>query len=302
MQQTSSTSTTDVPGYRALLAEPGVLGFFVAGCIGRIPLAMRAMGCILLVQLITGSYALAGLVGAIQTLVGAVAAPRIGRIADRYGERTILIWGTLVQAAGIIGLVFSAHFGANVILMSLSAAMVGSSSVPFGSLSRARWTNLLGTGPTLERAYSIESMADEMGFVIGPLLVVPLCVEVDPAAGILVAMLFSIVAALLMMRQPGVRSHSGEEVRLSPSQASSGKHSSVIAIPGVRVVIAILFAVGFVFGAVDIMIVAFAREHGSPGATSVLAALFAFGSFIGAALYGVITWRSSVDQRLKIAS
>ena len=299
MQQTSLTSTTDVPGYRALLAEPGVLGFFLAGCIGRIPLAMRAMGCILLVQLITGSYAMAGLVGAVQTLVGAVAAPRIGRIADRYGERTILIWGTLVQAIGIIGLVLSAHFGAHIVLMALSAALVGSSSVPFGSLSRARWTNLLGTGPTLERAYSMESMADEMGFVIGPLLVVPLCVEVDPAAGILVAMLFSIVAVLMMMRQPGVRRHGSEEVRLSPTQ--SGKHSSVIAIPGVRVVVAILFAVGFVFGAVDIMIVAFAREHGSPGATSVLAALFAFGSFIGAALYGVITWKASVDRRLKIA-
>ncbi|MGI8406321.1 MAG: MFS transporter [Thermomicrobiales bacterium] len=301
MQHTSSTSPTDVPGYRALLAEPGVLGFFLAGCIGRIPLAMRAMGCILLVQLITGSYAMAGLVGAVETLVGAVAAPRIGRIADRYGERTILIWGTLVQAVGIIGLVLSAHFGAHIVLMSVSAAMVGSSSVPFGSLSRARWTNLLGTGPTLERAYSMESMADEMGFVIGPLLVVPLCVEVDPAAGILVAMLFSIAAALMMMRQPGIQGHGGKEVRLSPTHASSDKHGSVIAIPGVRVVVAILFAVGFVFGAVDIMIVAFAREHGSPGATSVLAALFAFGSFIGAALYGVINWKSTVDQRFKIA-
>jgi len=300
-----SSSTTDVPGYRALLAEPGVLGFFLAGCIGRIPLAMRGLGCILLVQLLTGSYALAGLVGAVQTIVGAVAAPRIGRIADRYGEDRILIWGTIVQAVGVLGLVLSAHLGANPILMCLSAAMVGSSSVPFGSLSRARWTTRLGSGPSLERAYSMESMADEMGFVIGPLLVVPLCVEVDPAAGIIVAMLFSIAAAILMIRQPGLGSQSSVEVRLSPNPSFTDSHNhnhkSVFSIGGVRVVVAILFAVGFIFGAVDIMIVAFAREHGSPGATSVLAALFAFGSFIGAAFYGMINWKAPVDRRLKLA-
>jgi len=299
MQQ--SSSTTEVPGYRALLAEPGVLGFFLAGCIGRIPLAMRGLGCILLVQLVTGSYALAGLVGAVQTLVGAGAAPRIGRIADRYGEHRILIWGTVLQASGVTGLVLSAHLGANPILMCLNAAVVGSSSVPFGSLSRARWTNLLGSGPSLERAYSMESMADEMGFVIGPLLVVPLCVEVDPAAGIIVAMLFSMVAATVMIRQPGVRETRSAEVRLSPIHGSTDKHRSVFSISGIRVVVGILFAVGFIFGAVDIMIVAFAREHGSPGATSVLAALFAFGSFIGAAFYGVITWKAPVDRRLKLA-
>lgn len=296
-----SSSTTEVQGYRALLAEPGVLGFFLAGCIGRIPLAMRGLGCILLVQLVTGSYALAGLVGAVQTLVGAVAAPRIGRIADRYGEHRILIWGTVLQASGVTGLVLSAHLGANPILMCLSAAVVGSSSVPFGSLSRARWTNLLGSGPSLERAYSMESMADEMGFVIGPLLVVPLCVEVDPAAGIIVAMLFSMVAATVMIRQPGVRKAGSAEVRLSPVHGSTDKHRSVFSIGGIRVVVGILFAVGFIFGAVDIMIVAFAREHGSPGATSVLAALFAFGSFIGAAFYGVIAWKAPVDRRLKLA-
>lgn len=278
-----------------------MLGFFLAGCIGRIPLAMRGLGCILLVQLVTGSYALAGLVGAVQTLVGAVAAPRIGRIADRYGEHRILIWGTVLQASGVTGLVLSAHLGANPILMCLSAAVVGSSSVPFGSLSRARWTNLLGSGPSLERAYSMESMADEMGFVIGPLLVVPLCVEVDPAAGIIVAMLFSMVAATVMIRQPGVREAGSAEVRLSPIHGSTDKHRSVFSIGGIRVVVGILFAVGFIFGAVDIMIVAFAREHGSPGATSVLAALFAFGSFIGAAFYGVITWKAPVDRRLKLA-
>ena len=301
MQQTSST--TEVPGFRALLSQPDALGFFLAGAIGRIPLAMRALGCILLVQEITGSYGLAGVVGAVQTLVGAVAAPRIGRIADVYGERAILLWGTVAQAVGIFSLVFSAHLGANPILMSLSAAIVGGSAVPFGSLSRARWTNRLGSGPALERAYSLESMADELGFVIGPLLVVPLCVEVDPAAGILAALLFTVIAAVMLMRQPATATHAEHDVRLAASgQPTAGKpHHSVIGIPGIRVVVGILFAVGFVFGAVDIMIVAFAQAHGSAGATSILAALFAFGSFIGAAIYGVIRWKAPVDRRLRLA-
>lgn len=297
------SSTTRPPGYRDLLALPGALDFFIAGCIGRIPLAMRAMGCVLLVQLVTGSYGLAGLVGAVQTLVGAFAAPSIGRIADRYGERTILLWGTIVHGIGIFALVASVHWGANPLLMSLAAAVVGGSNIPFSSLSRARWTRTLGSrGPALERAYSLESMADEMGFVIGPLLVVPLCVVVDPAAGIIAALGFTIVAAAMLLRLPDTRkaAAAAADVRLVPGQSVEERRSP-IAIVGIRVVVGVLLAVGFLFGSVDIMIVSFAEEHGAKGAVSVLAALFAFGSFLGAAAYGMIHWRAPVDRRLKIA-
>jgi len=297
----SPPSSARPPGYRDLLSLPGTLDFFIAGCIGRIPLAMRAMGCVLLVQLVTGSYGLAGLVGAVQTLVGAFAAPSIGRIADRYGERTILLWGTLVHGAGIFALVASVHWGANPILMSLAAAVVGASNIPFSSLSRARWTRTLGSrGPVLERAYSLESMADEMGFVIGPLLVVPLCVMVDPAAGILAALAFTVLAAGMLLRLPDTRKAQETEIRLTPGQ-SVEEHRSPIAIVGIRVVVGVLLAVGFLFGSVDIMIVSFAEDHGSKGAVSVLAALFAFGSFMGAAVYGMIHWKAPIDRRLKIA-
>lgn len=294
------------PGYRTLLSLPGAMAFFVAGCIGRIPLAMRAMGCVLLVQLTTGSYGLAGLVGAIQTLVGAFAAPSIGRVADRYGERTILFWGTLVHGIGIFALVASVRWGANPLLMAPAAAIVGASNIPFSSLSRARWTRTLGSrGPALERAYSLESMADELGFVIGPLLVVPLCVSVDPAAGILAALAFTILASGLLIRLPAMETQAspdapGEAVRLVPGHEVE-EHRSPIRIAGIRVIVGVLVAVGFLFGAVDIMIVSFAEDHGSKGAVSVLAALFAFGSFLGAAVYGMIDWKAPIDRRLKIA-
>ncbi|MGC4107325.1 MAG: MFS transporter [Thermomicrobiales bacterium] len=290
------------PGYRDLLSLPGARDFFIAGCIGRIPLAMRAMGCVLLVQLVTGSYGLAGLVGAVQTLVGAFAAPSIGRVADRYGERTILLWGTLIHAIGIVALVASVHLGANPLLMVPSAAIVGGSNIPFSSLSRARWTRKLGSrGPALERAYSLESMADEMGFVIGPLLVVPLCVVVDPAAGVLAALGFTIIAAAMLLRLPDTRKAAASaEVRLAPRQSVETPRSP-IAIVGIRVVVGVLLAVGFLFGSVDIMIVSFAEDHGSKSAVSILAALFAFGSFLGAAAYGMIHWKAPIDRRMKIA-
>ena len=299
--------STRPPGYRDLLSRPGALDFFIAGCIGRIPLAMRAMGCVLLVQLVTGSYGMAGLVGAVQTLVGAFAAPSIGRIADRYGEGTILLWGTMVHAVGIFALVASVHWGANPLLMALAAAIVGGSNIPFSSLSRARWTRTLGSrGPALERAYSLESMADEMGFVIGPLLVVPLCVVVDPAAGIIAALGFTIVASAMLLRLPDTRKPAGRaagpapDVRLVPGQSVEERRSP-IALVGIRVVVGVLLAVGFLFGSVDIMIVSFAEEHGAKGAVSVLAALFAFGSFLGAAAYGMIHWKAPIDRRLKLA-
>ena len=256
------------------------------------------MGGILLVQLTTGSYALAGLVGAVQTITGAVAAPRIGRLADRYGERTILLWGTLAHAGGMIALVITSTWGGNAILMCLSGALIGGSNIPFSSFSRARWTRSLGSGPALERAYSLESMADEAGFVIGPLIVVPLCVSIHPSAGLLVAVGVLIVASAMLYRQSAMPATDEADVRLSPHPTQSA--SSPIAIPGVRVLATVMFAVGFIFGTVDIVIVAFAEDHGARGMTSVLAALFAFGSFIGAAVYGSIRWRASVFTRLRI--
>lgn len=284
--------------YRSLFQTPGTLIFFVATFIGRVPIAMKALGCVLLVQQLTGSYGLAGLVGAAQTLVSAFAAPRLGRFADEFGERTILLWSAIAHAIGMTWLIAAAYANTHALVMLAGAAVVGGSSMPFGSISRTRWVTLLGKGRRLERAYALEAMADEMAFIIGPMLVVPLSISVNAAAGLIASLIMTIIGTAILVLQPVVPS----EARNAPlAAAPSAESVSVVRIPGMQVLIGALLFLGIIFGTVEIVLVAFAEDVGQPNAASYMAAIFAVGSFLGAVAYGAIAWHGPVDRRLKIA-
>lgn len=283
--------------YKSLFDTPGATLFFLATFVGRIPLAMKALGGVLLIELLTGSYGLAGAVGATQTLVSAFASPRLGRIADRYGERTILLASAIVQTFGMAWLIIAAYADAHPVILLVGAGLVGGSTMPFGSLSRAWWVQTLGKGRRLEKAYALESMADEAGFIIGPLLVIPLSVSVNAAAGLLASLVMTIAATVILLGQNKPRTN----VRIAPQENNLPEGKTVIGIPGIQVLIASLLFMGIIFGSVEIVLVAFAEDLGQPNAASIMAATFAFGSLVGAIGYGAVQWHSPVDRRLKVA-
>lgn len=291
-------SSTGAVSYKSLFSEPGRLWFLTATAIGRTPSAMKALSCILLVQQITGSYGMAGLVGATQTLVAAFLAPVLARLIDIRGERGILMWSMMAHVIGVAALIWAAYSDLPEASMLVGAAIIGGSSVQFGSLSRARWVRELGRGRALEKAYSLESMIDELGFVIGPILVVPLCLQVHPTAGILASMTFTAIGTLMLIMQPT----SGESARMS-SPITSADHregGSVVRIPAVQLIIASLMFMGVLFGAAEIVIVAFAEHHGSPNSASYVAAIFAIGSLLGAVFYGARQWPGSTPIKIMV--
>lgn len=288
------------PGYLELLRTPGALVFFIATLIGRIPLPMRPLGTILLIEELTGSYGLAGGVGASTTFVAAVASPRLGALTDRYGDRPVLIWTLLGHVVGIAGLITALYTALSPLTYFLFAAIVGLSTMPFPSLSRARWAAQLGPGPALDKAYALESISDEIGFIIGPIIVVPLAIVVAPPAGLLAVILFVGIASVVLALQPQAQDHEvrSEGVDLANAALS---HASVIGNRGVQVLVAALFFLGLIFGAVELMMVAFAESQGSPGAASYLVAIFAFGSMLSAIVTGSRSWRSSPPRRFVVS-
>lgn len=289
-------ASTATVSYKSLFAEPGRAWFLTATAIGRTPSAMKALSCILLVQQITGSYGMAGLVGATQTLVAAILAPVLARLIDVRGERGILLWAMMAHIIGVVVLIATAYSDLPSASMLIGAAIIGGSSVQFGSLSRARWVRALGRGRALERAYALESMIDEAGFVVGPMLVVPLCIQVHPTAGILASMLMTIWGTLMLLRQPT----SAESVRMSTplAQGHTGSGTSVVRVPAVQLIIASLLFMGALFGAAEIVIVAFAEHLGNANAASYVAAIFAIGSLLGAVFYGARQWPGSTPMKI----
>lgn len=297
----SQNPSSRAPGYLDLLRTPGALVFFIATIIGRIPLPMRPLGTILLIEDLTGSYGLAGTVGAATTFVAALASPRLGALTDRFGDRPVLLWTLLAHIIGLTGLILTAYSEMPAPVYFLFAAIIGLSTVPFPSLSRARWASTLGTGPALEKAYALESIADELGFIIGPIIVVPLAVVVAPPAGLLAVIVFVGIASITLALQPHETDH---DVRTEGADLTraAGPGRSIIATRGMQVLVAALFCLGLIFGAVELMMVAFAEDQGSPGAASYLVAIFALGSMLSAVVVGSRSWATPPQRRFVVSA
>lgn len=285
--------------YQSLFAEPGRLWFVSATALGRTTSAMKTLAVILLVQQITGSYGLAGLVGATQTLVAAVLAPVLARLIDAHGERGVLLWSMIAHIVGVAVLIATAYSDLPNTSVLIGAAIIGGSSVQFGSLSRARWVHSLGRGRALERAYSLEAMIDELGFISGPLVVVPLCIQVHPTAGILASLTLTITGSLLLILQPVTGKSAGSTTHLSADRTRAAE--SVMRIPAMRLIAFAMVLGGTLFGSAEIMMVAFSEHHGQPGAASYTVAAFAVGSMVGAIAYGARNWPGSIFAKLLVS-
>jgi MFS family permease len=275
--------------YRSLLSIPHARAFVIAGFVARLSISMRALGAVLMVSQLTGSYGLAGAVAAAALLGEAFAAPRLGRLVDRYGQRRMLLVCLAVHTAGTLALVLSAQFAAPSWVLLATAALSGASALQVGSLVRARWSALVGGSPALETAFALESTLDELIFVLGPALVTALALGVAPGAGLLSALALTIVGSLALALQ--------RRTEPTPAGVRDRSEGSAIGTPGLRVLVATFIAAGTIFGTLDVAMVAFAGQAGSPGAAGPLLALVAAGSLFAGLAYGTRSWRWPLDKR-----
>jgi MFS family permease len=275
--------------YRSLLSIPHARAFVIAGFVARLSISMRALGAVLMVSQLTGSYGLAGAVAAAALLGEAFAAPRLGRLVDRYGQRRTLLVCLVVHAAGTLALVISAQIAARSWVLLATAALSGASALQVGSLVRARWSALVGGSPALEPAFALESTLDELIFVLGPALVTALALGLAPGAGLLGALALTIVGSLALALQ--------RRTEPTPAGVRDRSEGSAIGTPGLRVLVATFVAAGTIFGTLDVAMVAFAEQVGSPGAAGPLLALVAAGSLLAGLAYGTRSWRWPLDKR-----
>jgi MFS family permease len=275
--------------YRSLLSIHHARAFVLAGFVARLSISMRALGSVLMVSLLTGSYGLAGAVAGGALLGEAVAAPRLGRLVDRYGQRRVLLMALAVHSVGTLALVLSTQLSAPTWTLFATAAVSGAAALPVGSLVRARWSALLGGSPALETAFALESTLDELIFVLGPVLVTALALGITPGAGLLGALILTTVGSLALALQ--------RRTEPAPVGMQNRSDTSAIRIPGLRVLVATFVAAGAIFGTLDVAMVAFAGQVGSPAAAGTLLALVAAGSLLAGLVYGTRSWRWPLDER-----
>jgi MFS family permease len=291
--------------YLRLLRVPGAATLALWGMAGRLPIAMRSISVLVLVSAVTGSLAEAGAVSAVMLVTQAMTGPAVGRLADRYGQRRVLLTACPANALAIGLLLVTIVVRTPLWLVFVAAVATGGTSVSFGSFLLARWSTLV-SGKLQQTAFALESMLEEAVFLLGPLLVALLVSAVAPAAGLVacgvLATVGFITIALHGRSEPPIGTIAVGAAE--PADAKPGRRQPrrVIALPGVQVLMVSYAGMGFLLGAVDVTMVAFAREQGAPGLGGVLLALTAAGSLSGGAFYGARDWKLPKARLLAVTT
>ncbi|MFH8728644.1 MFS transporter [Streptomyces termitum] len=291
----STVVTGKRPGYGQLLRTPGALSFLIPGFAARQPFAMLTIGIVLLVQHTTGSYGSAGAVAAVTGVSMAVFAPQSGKLADRFGQRAVLLPGVLVHSASVSLLVVLALAGAPLWALFLAAVPAGASVPQVGPMVRARWAAKLDGTPLMPTAAAFESVTDEFTFVVGPVLATALCTGVHPAAGLITEAALTLVGGLFFAAQRATQPPHG---LLSAGRAEGEEHRSALSVPGVRVLIVAFLGIGAVFGGMQVSLTAFSEEIGNPGANGLLYGVFAAGNMLAGIAMGAVAWKGGPRRRL----
>jgi MFS family permease len=281
--------------YLAVLRSPGALRFSVAAAVGRVPMSMYGLGSLLLIAALTGRYGLAGTVSAAGSVGYAAFAPMVARLADRFGQGRVLRPTAVAFAIATAGFITAVELRAPLAVLLASGCVAGALMPSLGSMVRARWSVLLAGQPQrLGTAYALESVIDEIIFVVGPAVVTLLATEVSPPAGVLTAAVVCVGGTLALAAQ------SGTEPPVQPPAPGGGRRAREggrLPAAGLVILTPLFIFLGAMFASIDLSTVDFAQEQGHKPLAGLLLGCYALGSAVGGIWYGSRTWRAPLERR-----
>lgn len=188
--------------YGRVLGTPHVPTLLVVGFLGRLPHSVTAVLVTLHVtKVLDLSYASAGLATAMLTIGVAIGAPWRGRRIDMVGLRRAVLPSVVVEAV-CWSLAPFASFPVLVLLLFLA----GLYSIPVFTVVRQS-LGVLMHGPDRRTAFSLDSMATEMVFVIAPGGSAVLATAVSTTATfIAMGLLVVFAGCVLLVTNPPTRS------------------------------------------------------------------------------------------------
>ncbi|MFG2098501.1 MFS transporter [Streptomyces sp. NPDC048612] len=286
-------STPDVaaPSYAAVLRLPHARRTLAAAMFGRLGYGVVSLSLVLSLTATTGSLATGGLLGTEFAAFSVVLAPARAGLVDRWGARRALPALALPFATALFALACCTQAaGTPRWLFAVLVAVIGSSCPPIGPTMRALWSVMTPDEAMLQRAFSLDGVAEELIFLGGPLLVV----AVHPVPGLVLsgvvialgtlAMVASPAAALIA---PAAKAEPAPSLRLLSAEGAGVRRAAVAA-----------FGVGMCLAAVELFVIAAAGRAHAPSATGWILAGQSAGSAVGGLLYGRMRWRLDAAARL----
>ncbi|MGW0500366.1 MFS transporter [Streptomyces sp. NPDC003007] len=274
--------------YRRLFRLPGARAFTAGNLIARLPMGMFSISAVVMIAGTRDSYALAGAVTATGLAATALVAPWIARLVDRHGQARIALPATVIAVLGSLSLLLCVRHDAPD--WTLFASYAATATTPnTGGMARARWAHLLAGDPkALHTANSFEQAADELCFMLGPVLAAFLCGTFFPEAGTLVGAVLLLTGMVLFTTRRATEPPIGARI---PGKAP-------LRAPGIPPLLAVCLAMGGIFGATEIVTLAFADAQGRQWAAGAVLALQAAGSCVAGLLYGSVKPVGPAEARL----
>ncbi|MFD1213161.1 MFS transporter [Arthrobacter sp. GCM10027362] len=288
---TSAAPATDGPATRPAglfgryrrLPEIAGRSFQPVGFLARLPLAMLTVGALTLVTTASGSYALGGMAAGAVGIGAAAGAPGQGYLADRKGQRRVLLVAAAAHSLAIAGLLAVVRFvpgfagsGAGVVLAA--ALLMGLTCPQVGPLARVRWMAMTDGHPQVrDTALSYESTADELTFVLGPALVGLLAALVAPWLAFAVAAVLTLTMVSAFALHPTHRTVGPAAGRAHSGPPRPGRLRLAALVPAALPVLG-MAAMGAFFGATQNGLSAFGGSFDAAESAGLLYALLGLSS------------------------
>ncbi|HEU4849155.1 MAG TPA: MFS transporter [Terrimesophilobacter sp.] len=283
-------------------------GYFPVAFVGRLPFAMMIIGVLTMIATVRESVAEAGVAAACAGAGTAVLGPGIGWLADRFGERTVLLAVSVVSIATVGLFLALVLAGTHFILIAVVAGLLGGTTPQVSPFSRARLAGIAARPRSVRRraravsvVMSYESAMDEASFVIGPVLVGLLTAFLAPWAPLALGAMLTAFVVVAFALHPTARrvqaSESGRIASTAPRGGTTPVADGRILTGRILVLSAAMALVGAVFGTILTALTEFMRTMGAGEQTGIVYGAMSAGAILSTIVIVAIPARFTLEVR-----
>jgi MFS family permease len=261
-----------VSSYRSLLSAPGVARIISAQLVARFPFGMLSLAFLLHIEQVTGSYGAAGLVLAATSIGQGIAGPLTSRWMGSWGMRKVLVTTLCVSVVVVTAI---ALLILPVPLYMVLGFLAGISTPPIQPAVRTIYPKMV-TSSQLTPLFSLDASAQEIIWVLGPVITTFVSTQVGTVWGIMLAVVIMVGGGVWFIASPEVG-----RVRIPRSKRTLGK---VLTKPPVLLATVVGFLLIGACSAIEAGVVATFGHDGLEA--GIVLAVFSVGSLAGGLALG----------------
>lgn len=258
--------------YSELLKTQGVARIIAAQLTARFPFGMLSLAFLLHVEQQTGSYGAAGLVLAATSIGQAIAGPFTSRLMGRFGMRPVLIITLVVCVTGVVAI---GVLPLTVPLYMAIGFVAGLATPPVQPAVRTIYPKMVNSRQ-LTPLFSLDASAQEIIWVVGPVVTTFVSTQIGTVWGILLAALMMVVGGAWFIASPELG-----RVRIPRSKRRLG---AVLTRPPVLLATVVGFLLIGACAAIEAGVVAVFGHDGAEA--GIVLAIFSIGSLAGGLFLG----------------